>query len=293
MVMSMTAYGRAEGRWKELLLSVEIRSVNNRYRDIVLKFPRSVQGIEAELKTLVGSRVSRGRVEVGLQLDSGSQESPGEFTLNPSLADSYMKIVSDLAARYGLDGTVQAETLCQMKDVLTVKPVQFDVESVKGPVMEVLGRALDSFDEMRAFEGGTIRADLETRLKTLADYASRVEKRAPEVVEAAAARLRESVSHLTGEVKVDEWRLAQEVAYFADRSDVTEELVRVRSHLAQFQSFLDGGGALGRKLDFLVQELNREVNTIGSKASDTQISAIVVEMKAELEKIREQVQNVE
>lgn len=293
MVRSMTAYGRAESRWKDMLISVEIRSVNNRYRDINLKLPRAVQGIESELKALIGSRVSRGRVEAGLQLDSGAQESPAEFTLNSSLAESYVKIVSGLADRYGMDGAMRAETLCQMKDVLVIKPMQFDLETLKAPICAVVVQALDSFDAMRAAEGGAIRADLEMRLGSLLEYASRVEGRAPEVVNAVASRLRESVSRIAADAPVDEWRLAQEVAFFADRSDITEELVRIKSHLAQFEAFLDMDEPLGRRLEFLLQELNREVNTIGSKAADTLVSSLVVEMKAELEKIREQIQNLE
>jgi uncharacterized protein (TIGR00255 family) len=289
----MTAYGRAEHRWKDLMFSVEIRSVNNRYRDIILKLPRLIQGLEPELKTLVSARVSRGRLEVSVQLDSGTQESPAELTLNDSLADSYVKIVSELATRYGLDGTLRAESLCQMKDVLTVKPLQFDLEDLKPPVMAAMSRALDSFDEMRSAEGKAIRSDIEARLGAIENHVSQVKLRAPEVVDAAAARLKENVSRLAGDVPVDEWRLAQEVAYFAERMDVTEEVVRLRSHLAQFNNFLESTEAVGRRLDFLLQEMNREVNTTGSKSADSLVSSLVVEMKAELEKIREQVQNIE
>jgi len=289
----MTAYGRAEYRWNDLLLCIEIRSLNNRYRDINLKLPKIIQGIESELKSLVGARVSRGRVEIAVQLDSGAQESPVELALNDSLADSYVKIASELAKRYGLDGTLRAETLCQMKDVLIVKPLQFDIEALKVPIFDAMTEALDSFDQMRSAEGDAIRADIEMRLRTIQNYASQVESRAPEVVDAAASRLKENISRLAGDVPVDEWRMAQEVAYFADRMDVTEEVVRVGSHLAQFKAFLDSSEALGRRLDFLLQEMNREVNTIGSKASDSLVSSLVVEMKAELEKIREQVQNIE
>jgi uncharacterized protein (TIGR00255 family) len=293
LVKSMTAYGRAEYRWNDLLLCIEIRSLNNRYRDINLKLPKIIQGIESELKSLVGARVSRGRVEIAVQLDSGAQESPVELALNDSLADSYVKIASELAKRYGLDGTLRAETLCQMKDVLIVKPLQFDIEALKVPIFDAMTEALDSFDQMRSAEGDAIRADIEMRLRTIQNYASQVESRAPEVVDAAASRLKENISRLAGDVPVDEWRMAQEVAYFADRMDVTEEVVRVGSHLAQFKAFLDSSEALGRRLDFLLQEMNREVNTIGSKASDSLVSSLVVEMKAELEKIREQVQNIE
>ncbi|MFO8089288.1 MAG: YicC/YloC family endoribonuclease [Desulfatiglandaceae bacterium] len=289
----MTAYGRAEHRWNDLMLCVEIRSVNNRYRDIILKLPKLIQGIEPELKALVGARVSRGRLEIGVQLDSGSQESPTEFALNDSLADSYVRIVSELAKRYGLDGTLRAETLCQMKDVLTVKPLQFDLEDLKIPVIAAMTKALDSFDDMRSAEGDAIRSDIEMRLEAIGKHVSQVESRAPEVVDSAADRLKENVSRLIGDIPVDEWRLAQEIAYFADRMDVTEEVVRVRSHLAQFNTFLESEEAVGRRLDFLLQEMNREVNTIGSKSSDSLVSSLVVEMKAELEKIREQVQNIE
>jgi uncharacterized protein (TIGR00255 family) len=289
----MTAYGRAEHDWNNLTFCVEIRSVNNRYRDIILKLPRSMQGIEADLKALVGARVSRGRLEIGVQLDSGIQDSPIEFALNDSLVDSYVRIVSELANRYGLDGTMRAETLCQMKDVLTVKPLQFDLEDLKIPVTAAMTKALDSFDEMRGAEGDAIRFDIGARLGIIDKGVSQVESRAPEVVDAATARLKENVVRLSGDIPIDEWRLAQEIAYFADRMDVTEEVVRLRSHLAQFNTFLESEEAVGRRLDFLLQEMNREVNTIGSKSSDSLVSSLVVEMKAELEKIREQVQNIE
>jgi uncharacterized protein (TIGR00255 family) len=174
-----------------------------------------------------------------------------------------------------------------------MKSGELDIEELSPGITEALSQALDSLDEMRLREGGAIEADFAERLQLLEDYIGEVEERSPFVVQGYRSRLQENIVRMQKEVAVDESRLAQEVAFFAERSDITEEIVRIRSHLKQFREYLSGGGALGKRLDFLIQELNREVNTVSAKASDTMISKVVVEMKAELEKLREQVQNVE
>jgi uncharacterized protein (TIGR00255 family) len=289
----MTAYGRGEYQQGDSLFIVEIRSLNNRYRDIVLKIPKNYQILEKELKTLISSRIKRGRIEVSAQIDNGDEESPYNLELNVPLVRSYLEIFNQLSEQFGLDQEIKLESLCQMRDVILVKPEEVDVEKVRPGFQEALRLALDSLDVMRINEGEAITADFTERLSLLEKYVNEVIKRAPDVVEAYRKRLEDNLAQMLDDLAIDETRLAQEVAFFADRSDITEEIVRFRSHLAQFREYLNLEDALGRRLEFLIQEMNREVNTLGTKASDSFLSKVAVEMKAELEKLREQVQNVE
>jgi len=289
----MTAYGRGEYQQGDSLFIVEIRSLNNRYRDIVPRIPKNYQILEKELKTLISSRIKRGRIEVSVQIENSEEEGPYNLELNVPLVRSYLEIFNQLGEQFGIDQEIKLESLCQMRDVILVKPEEVDVEKVRPGFQEALRLALDSLDVMRINEGEAITADFSKRLSLLEQYVNEVAKRAPEVVEAYRKRLQDNLAHMLEDVSIDESRLAQEVAFFADRSDITEEIVRLRSHLAQFREYLDLEDALGRRLEFLIQEMNREVNTLGTKASDALTSKVAVEMKAELEKLREQVQNVE
>lgn len=289
----MTAYGRGEYQQGDSLFIVEIRSLNNRYRDSVLRIPKNYQILEKELKTLISSRIKRGRIEVSVQIENSEEEGPYNLELNLPLVRSYLEIFNQLGEQFGIDQEIKLESLCQMRDVILVKPEEVDVEKVRPGFQEAFRLALDSLDVMRINEGEAITADFSKRLSLLEQYVNEVAKRAPEVVEAYSKRLQDNLGHMLEDVSIDESRLAQEVAFFADRSDITEEIVRLRSHLAQFREYLDLEDALGRRLEFLIQEMNREVNTLGTKASDSLISRVAVEMKAELEKLREQVQNVE
>jgi len=293
LIKSMTAYGRGEYQQGDSLFIVEIRSLNNRYRDIVPRIPKNYQILEKELKTLISSRIKRGRIEVSVQIENSEEEGPYNLELNVPLVRSYLEIFNQLGEQFGIDQEIKLESLCQMRDVILVKPEEVDVEKVRPGFQEALRLALDSLDVMRINEGEAITADFSKRLSLLEQYVNEVEKRAPEVVEAYRKRLQDNLGHMLEDVSIDESRLAQEVAFFADRSDITEEIVRLRSHLAQFREYLDLEDALGRRLEFLIQEMNREVNTLGTKASDALTSKVAVEMKAELEKLREQVQNVE
>jgi len=293
LIKSMTAYGRGEYQQGDSLFIVEIRSLNNRYRDIVPRIPKNYQILEKELKTLISSRIKRGRIEVSVQIENSEEEGPYNLELNVPLVRSYLEIFNQLGEQFGIDQEIKLESLCQMRDVILVKPEEVDVEKVRPGFQEALRLALDSLDVMRINEGEAITADFSKRLSLLEQYVNEVEKRAPEVVEAYRKRLQDNLGHMLEDVSIDESRLAQEVAFFADRSDITEEIVRLRSHLAQFREYLDLEDALGRRLEFLIQEMNREVNTLGTKASDSLASKVAVEMKAELEKLREQVQNVE
>jgi len=293
VVKSMTAYGRAEHNFEDVVLLAEIRSVNHRYRDIILRIPRNYQPLEDELKRLIADRVRRGRIEVSLQIEGNGDVSPSELQLNGPLVKSYLKIFKQLNEEFGIDVRISGELLCQFKDIIVAKPETVDIEKLKPGFLEVLRKALDSYDFMRFREGEALEADFRERLRTIRTYAAEIEERAPEAVDRRAAKLKERIVSMVGDLSVDDARLAQEVAILAEKADITEELVRLKSHCNQFEEFLSKDDALGRRLDFLLQEINREVNTLSVKASDASISSTVVEMKAELEKLREQIQNVE
>jgi uncharacterized protein (TIGR00255 family) len=289
----MTAYGRSEYLLGDTLFVAEIRSLNNRYRDIILRIPKNYQALEKELKTIIASRIRRGRVEVSVQIVNNGEESPYSLKLNMPLVNSYFKIFNQLAKNLGLDQEIQLDSLCQMKDVILFKSEEGDVEKLRTGFQQVVEQGLDSLDVMRIKEGEAIEADFLERLNLLEEYFNEVGNRAPSLVEEYRKRLKDKIDRILKDMTLDDIRLAQEVALFAERSDITEEIVRIRSHLKQFREYLSMDDAIGRRLDFLIQELNREVNTLSSKASDSFISKVVVEMKAELEKLREQVQNVE
>jgi uncharacterized protein (TIGR00255 family) len=293
LIKSMTAYGRGEYHLGDTQFIAETRSLNNRHLDIILRIPRNYQVLEKELKDKISSRIRRGRVEVSVQIENNGEEGPYSLELNVHLVDSYIKILHQLAEQFDLDKKIQADSLLQMKDVLLFRPEAIDMDKLRPGFHHVVEQALDSLDMMRAKEGEAIEADFVKRLDLLENYVNEVDKRAPIVVEEYRKKLKDRIDHIIEDVALDESRLAQEVAFFAEKSDITEEIVRTRSHLKQFREYLSMDDALGRRLDFLIQEINREVNTLGSKASDALISKGVVEMKAELEKLREQVQNVE
>jgi len=293
LIKSMTAYGRAEYSLGDILFISEIKSVNNRYRDIILRIPKNFQIFDKELRSVISSRIKRGRIEASIQMEESSDETPYTLELNEPLVNSYFKIFNQLAEQFGLDHEIRIESLCQMRDVILFRPETVEVDKVKPGFQEVLRQALDSLDVMRIKEGEAIEADFVMRIDLLEKHLYEVENRAPVLVQEYRKRLKENIERMLKDIAMDEARLAQEVALFAEKSDITEEIVRLRSHLKQFREYISLDDAVGRRLDFLIQEMNREVNTIGSKASDTIISRVVVEMKAEVEKLREQVQNVE
>ena len=293
MIKSMTAYGRGEYHLGDTQFIAETRSLNNRHLDIILRIPRNYQVLEKELKDTISSRIRRGRVEVSVHIENNGEESPYSLELNVPLVNSYIKILHQLAEQFDLDKEIQVDSLLQMKDVLLFRPEEVDMDKLRPGFQHVVEQTIDSLDMMRVKEGEAIEADFVKRLDLLEGYVNEVDRRAPIIVEEYRKRLKDRIDHIIGDVALDESRLAQEVAFFAERSDITEEIVRTRSHLKQFREYLLMDDALGRRLDFLIQEINREVNTLSSKASDALISKAVVEMKAELEKLREQVQNVE
>lgn len=293
MIYSMTAYGRAEHEMEGGSLLAEIRSVNNRYREVILRMPKNYQHLEEELKRLIGSRVRRGRLEVSIEMERNGEAPPYELELNEPLVQSYIRIFRQLEEVYGMDAEIRPDTFSQFRDIIVARPEKVDTDQMDSAFRIALEKALDSYDHMRRREGEAIEEDFRMRLEIMEKYVRGIEERIPEVVEMKAGRLKERIASMIGDVEIDEARLAQEVAILAEKSDITEELVRIKSHLKQFEDFLSKDDALGRRLDFLVQEINREVNTLSAKASDAFISGTVVEMKAELEKLREQIQNVE
>lgn len=293
MIRSMTAFGSGAFEQGNRRYVAEIRSVNHRYRDMVLRLSRNHQLLEEGLRTTISSRISRGRIEASFQIEMSCDAPPYELELNLPLAASYLRAFKELANYSGLDQEMRLEALVQMKDVIRIRPEADDTDEVREGFCQALNRALDALEQMRIKEGEAILIDFRKRLDRLEAYLDEVRLRAPELPDVYRKRLTEKIGNLLNGVEMDPARLAQEVAFLADRSDITEEIVRARSHLKQFREYLLSDDAVGRRLDFLIQEINREVNTLGVKSSDTAISQIAVEMKAELEKLREQVQNVE
>lgn len=293
MIRSMTAYGRGEYEFADYLFIAEMRSLNNRYRDVVIRVPRTLQVLEDEIRSLISSRIKRGRIEVSIQVDKKGKGVDYALELNQPLINSYLRIFKQLGDEFGLDQNMSIDTLCQMKDVLIIKPEEMDINDARTGVEGVLSEALDSLDRMRLQEGGALEKDFQKRLELIGKYLDSIEERSPLVVEEYQKRLRQRIADLSEDIDLDEGRLIQEVAIFAGKSDVTEEIVRTRSHLEQFRNYMSMEDSIGRRLDFLIQEINREVNTVSSKASDSSIATTAVEIKAELEKLREQIQNVE
>lgn len=293
MIRSMTAYGRGECEVEGVRVIAEIRSFNNRHRDIILRAPKAFQTIEEELRAIISSRIKRGRVEVSIKLEGNGEEPSYKLELNESLAKSYFGIFKQIKDLFGLKEKVPVTSILNMKDVVLYKSEEQNIDWIKPGIKDALEKSLDSHEEMRVREGKVMEEDFLKRIQKLEQYALEIKRRVPDIVKEYGNRLKDRVQAMLGEFEVDENRIAQEVAFLAEKSDITEEIVRTGSHLKQFRDYLSIDDAMGRRLDFLIQEINREVNTTSAKASDSVVSKIVVEMKAELEKLREQVQNVE
>lgn len=292
MIRSMTGYGKAEAPLPAGRLVAEIRSVNHRYGDISIKIPRALMEFENDVRKAVAVWLKRGKIEVFLQI-AGGTEAGGLPVLNLPLARAYHGIFVRMKEELEIEDPITLALLAAQKDVLAGGGNEDFDESLHQELLSLVESALEKTDAMRRREGAILLEDLKARRGSLSMLIGKIAERAPEVMAETGKKLKERVSLLIGDCGVDEARLAQEIAFMADRGDITEELVRFNSHLCQFDETLLLDEPVGRKLDFLVQELNREVNTIGSKANDVGITTIVVQLKAELEKIREQVQNIE
>lgn len=292
MLHSMTGYGKGEARAGSQTLTVEIKTVNHRYADITVKLPRSLMGFEAEVRRRVGGALRRGKIDLFINFGQ-SEEAPVVPVLNLPLARAYRDLFAALRDDLALGGDLPVALVAAQKDVVQLRETEEPAEILGGGLVEALELALGQLLVMRRVEGEATAADLCERLAQLDALLAKVEVRAPQVPREWQERLQERLARLQQNVECDPQRVAQELAIFADRCDISEEIVRFRSHMGQFRGMLGETEAVGRRMDFLVQELNREVNTIGSKANDAELTRLVVEMKAELEKIREQVQNVE
>ena len=292
MIKSMTGYGKAESAYATGKIIVELRCVNHRYGEVTVKLPRVLMQFENEIKKRVSEKLSRGKIDVFIQLEGAV--SLGVPSANLPLARGYYKAFNAITEALGLREEVSLNLIASQRDVISIAAEsEAPLEEIPGELVGALEEALRKVDEMRLFEGESLMADFQKRRETLSQLIGKVAERSPQVVTEYAAKLKERIAQLCSESGLPEDRIALEVALLADKCDITEELVRLESHLRQFDETLTRNEPVGRKLDFLLQEINREVNTIGSKANDSQIAANVVELKAELERIREQVQNVE
>ena len=292
MVKSMTGYGRAEDTLNGCTITVELRSVNNRYLDCNVRMPRLYLFAEETIKSRVQNTISRGKVDVFVTLDSTGGEQV-QVSVNQPLADGYYAALTQLAERYGLSKDISVSLLSRFPDVLLAEKAEEDVEQRAQDICSVLDRALADFDQMRTREGARLEADVLSRAARIEELVGKVEERSPQTVAEYRAKLVARMNEVLSNTQLDPARILTEAAIFADKVAVDEETVRLRSHISQLREMLGQGGATGRKLDFLIQEFNREANTIGSKCSDIEIARHVVDIKAEIEKIREQVQNIE
>lgn len=288
MVRSMTGFGKAESGG----FVVEMRSVNHKFLDVSVKMPRDLLALESRIKKALGDRLSRGRVEVFVAR-GGGEEVKRALRLNADVARQYLGTLNELKSAFDLPGEIDLPLITSFKDVISEEEVAEDIEAAWASLDAALSGGMDALERMRALEGEALARDIASRAASIASGIDEVEKLSPATVQEYARKLRERVEKLSEGIELDPARLHQEVVMFADRCDITEEVVRGRSHLAQLGAMLGSSEPVGRKMDFLLQEINREVNTMGSKASDKDIAHTVVNMKAELEKIREQVQNIE
>ena len=288
----MTGYGRAEETFQGCKITVELRSVNNRYLDCSVRIPRLYLFAEDGVKTRVQRTISRGKVDVFVTMDNGGGEQV-QVKVNQPVADSYYAALTQLAQRYELAGDISVSLLSRFPEVLLAEQAEEDTEAMAANIYAVLDRALADFDQMRTREGERMKTDILTRADTIQEKVALVEERSPQTVADYRAKLEARMNEVLANTQIDPARILTEAAIFADKIAVDEETVRLRSHIAQLRDMLDKGGAVGRKLDFLIQEFNREANTIGSKCSDIDIARQVVDIKAEIEKIREQIQNIE
>ena len=292
MIKSMTGYGRAVATVNGREFTVELRSVNNRYLDCTVKLPRSLSFAEETVKQAVKASISRGKVDVFISVRSEGGEEV-KVSLNSNVLAGYLAAMRQMVLEHGVTDDISVSTVSRLPEVFTVERPEVDEEQLRADLMSVVNQALEGYDAMRCTEGKALENDLRSRGDTILALVAQVEQGNAQTVMDYRARLEAKLQEVLANTSIDENRILTEAAIFADKVAVDEETVRLRSHLQQMNTMLSGGGAVGRKLDFLLQEMNRETNTIGSKCSDVRLARIVVDMKAELEKIREQTQNIE
>ena len=292
MIKSMTGYGRAVAAVNGREFTVELRSVNNRYLDCTVKLPRALSFAEDAVKQAVKVSVSRGKVDVYISMKSEAADDT-TITLNKVVLEGYLAAMRQMVTEYEVKDDISVSTVSRLPEVFSVEKPQVDEEQLLKDLLGVVEQALAGYDAMRCTEGQALDADLRSRGNTILELVAQVEAGNAQTVIDYRARLESKLREVLAATNIDESRILTEAAIFADKVAVDEETVRLRSHLAQMNEMLATGGAVGRKLDFLLQEMNREANTIGSKCTDVRLARIVVDIKAELEKIREQTQNIE
>lgn len=292
MIRSMTGYGRAEKEINGFNICVEIKSVNHRYFEFSARIPRTHQYLEEKLKSFCQSRVSRGKIEMYVTVED-IENGNTLIDINKDYCEAYIGALKKLCDDYNLKDDISVMSVARNSEIFKITKPDVDTDKVTESVLTVAQEAVDMFVSMREVEGERLKADVNNRVAFICEKVSFIEERSPETVKIYRERIEQKVRELLESVQVDEQRLLTETAVFADKVAVAEETVRLRSHMQQLLSLLEGSEAVGRKLDFIVQEMNRETNTIGSKAQDIEIARAVVDIKSEIEKIREQIQNIE
>ena len=292
MIRSMTGFGRCEDTVDGRDIIVEIKSVNHRYFEFSSRITRGYGFLDEKLKSYIQGRIARGKVDVYVSIET-LEDTDAQVLVNHSLAAGYVAALRELAERYNLRDDISVSSVSRYSDIFTIHKTPEDEEIIWNAVRQVLDRSLDAFIRMRETEGSRLKADVESRAERILALVSQIEERSPQTVKEYEQKLLARLQEMLSDVKIEEQRILTEAAIFADKVAVAEETVRLRSHFDQFRKMLNSEEAIGRKLDFIVQEMNREANTIGSKAVDSQIAYLVVEIKAEIEKIREQIQNIE
>ena len=292
MVRSMTGFGRAKYSENGLNITVEFKSVNHRYFEFTSRLPKGYMFLDEKLKSFCQQKISRGKVEAAVLIEDNS-ESAAVVEINGAYAQAYLAAVKDMSRQYHIKNDVKMSSLVTNPELFTVKKQSLPEEVVIEAVLKTAEEAMESFISMRQAEGERLKNDVKARTDFILEKVAFVEERSPETVRAYREKLEQKIKELIGDVHIDEQRLLTETAIFADKVAVAEETVRLKSHIKQFCSLLDSHEPIGRKLDFIVQEMNREANTIGSKAQDIEIAHTVVDIKSEIEKIREQIQNIE
>ncbi len=294
MIYSMTGFGRGEFSNEAFDVTLEIKSVNNRYCDIIIKMPKKLNVFEDRIKNKIKAQLSRGRIDVYINLEEKAFDNY-EVKANYDVLDKYVKIYKDIQARYGLRDDISLPMLTRLQDGIDVSYQERGEDDYWTSIEPALDQAIERILEMRTQEGLQLKNDILSKVENIRRTLGLIEQQAPRIIEAYKAKMKERISELLGDLsaELDEIRLANEIAIYADKTNINEEIVRIYSHLEQIGKILASNEPVGRKLDFLVQELNREVNTIGSKSPDIDISNLVIELKSDIEQIREQIQNIE
>ncbi len=290
MIKSMTGFGRSKNTADGFEINIDIKAVNHRYLDLNLRIPKYYSFLEDKIRLTVSKFISRGKVELNIYIKK-TETDEKVITLNEPLCDNYIDVLTALRDKLGSNENIDVKMLTRFSDIFEISMTEADEEAITKTIISVLEKSLSDFVAMREREGERIAADINNRLDEISKLGKEVEKRAPGIVEDYRLRLTAKLNELL--LNIDSQRIVQEAAIYADKITTAEETVRLSSHIAEFKSLLKKGGSIGKKLDFLVQEMNREVNTIGSKCNDFETSKIVVELKSQIENIREQIQNIE